>query len=131
MNRSTVLPMAGTAPPGTTGTAGIGKATALGLARLGAGVAIIGRDGDRVEDAAGEIRAAGGERVVTFVGDLSVQSEVRRLAGEALDRLPRIDVLVNNVGGYWNTHHRTADGREVRAVHRSGSFGSTRSEPPA
>ena len=37
---------------------------------------------------------------------------MRRLAGEVLQRLPRIDVLVNNVGGCWNTRHVTADGLE-------------------
>jgi retinol dehydrogenase-14 len=37
---------------------------------------------------------------------------VRRLADEVLQRLPRIDVLVNNVGGFWNTRHVTADGLE-------------------
>ncbi len=47
-----------------------------------------------------------------FVADLSTQSEVRRLAKEALQQLSRIDVLVNNVGGYWNTRHVTADGLE-------------------
>jgi len=104
--------MAGRTVLVTGGTAGIGKATALGLARMGAHVAIIGRDGDRAEETAREIRAAGGEQVDTFVGDLTVQSEVRRLADEVLQRLPRIDVLVNNVGGYWNTRHLTADGRE-------------------
>jgi NAD(P)-dependent dehydrogenase (short-subunit alcohol dehydrogenase family) len=37
---------------------------------------------------------------------------VRRLADEVLQRLSRIDVLVNNVGGYWDTRHVTADGLE-------------------
>ena len=96
----------------TGGTGGIGKATALGLAAMGARVAITGRDRDRTEDAAREIRAAGGGQVDVFVADLSSQSEVRRLADEVLQRLPRIDVLVNNVGGYWNTRHVTADGLE-------------------
>jgi NAD(P)-dependent dehydrogenase (short-subunit alcohol dehydrogenase family) len=45
-----------------------------------------------------------------FVADLSAQSEVRRLAGEVIQRLTGIDVLINNVGGYWNTRHVTADG---------------------
>lgn len=104
--------MAGRTVLVTGGTAGIGKATAMGLARLGAHVAITGRDRGRAEEAAREIRASGGERVDTFVADLSVQSQVRRLAGEALQRLPWLDVLVNNVGGYWHTRHLTADGRE-------------------
>ena len=44
---------------------------------------------------------------------MSSQSEVRRLVDQALQNLPRIDVLVNNVGGYWNTRHVTADGFEL------------------
>ena len=104
--------MAGKTVLVTGGTGGIGKATALGLAAMGAHVTITGRDAARAEDAAREIRAATGARVDVFVADLSSQSEVRRLADEALDRLPRIDVLVNNVGGYWNTRRLTADGLE-------------------
>ncbi len=87
----------------TGATGGIGKATAIGLAVLGAHLAITGRDRDRTEDVAREIRAAGGGRVEVFVADLSAQSEVRRLADEVLQSLPRLDALVNNVGGYWNT----------------------------
>jgi NAD(P)-dependent dehydrogenase (short-subunit alcohol dehydrogenase family) len=79
---------------------------------MGAHLAITGRDRDRTESAAREIRTAGGGRIEVFVGDLSTQSEVRLLAAEALKNLPRIDVLVNNVGGYWNTRHVTADGLE-------------------
>ena len=37
---------------------------------------------------------------------------MRRLASEVLDGLPRIDVLVNNAGGYWDTRHVTVDGLE-------------------
>ena len=96
----------------TGGTGGIGRATALGLARLGARVAITGRDTERAEAAAKEIRAASGGNVDVFVADLSSQAEVRRLAGEVLEAYPHLDVLVNNVGGYWNTRHVTADGLE-------------------
>ena len=96
----------------TGATGGIGKATARGLATLGAHVAITGRDRGRSEDAASEILAAGGRKVDVFVADLSSQSEVRRLADEILQRLSRIDVLINNVGGYWNTRRVTADGLE-------------------
>jgi retinol dehydrogenase-14 len=96
----------------TGGTGGIGKATAAGLAALGARVAITGRDRRRAEQAAADIRAAGGPEVDVFVADMSSQAEVRRLAFEVLDGLPRLDVLVNNVGGFWNTRHVTADGLE-------------------
>jgi retinol dehydrogenase-14 len=96
----------------TGGTGGIGKATAAGLAVLGAHVAITGRDRARAEAAAAEIRTATGGQVDVFVADLSSQADVRRLASDVLAKLPRIDVLVNNVGGYWNTRHVTADGLE-------------------
>jgi NAD(P)-dependent dehydrogenase (short-subunit alcohol dehydrogenase family) len=105
-------PMAGKTALVTGGSGGIGKATALGLATMGAQLAITGRDRTRTEGAAQEIRAAGGGQVEVFIADLSSQSEVRRLADEVVQRLPRIDVLVNNVGGYWNTRRVTADGLE-------------------
>ena len=96
----------------TGGTGGIGRATALGLANMGANVAITGRDAVRAEEAASEIRTGTGVQVDIVLADLSAQADVRRLADEALRRLPRIDVLVNNVGGYWNTRHLTVDGLE-------------------
>ena len=96
----------------TGGTGGIGKATAAGLAALGARVAITGRDRRRAEEAAADIRAAGGPGVDVFVADMSSQEEVRRLAAEVLQALPGLDVLVNNVGGFWNTRRLTADGLE-------------------
>jgi len=106
------LPMAGKTVLVTGASGGIGRATALGLATLGAHLAITGRDRGRTEAAANEIRTAGGRQVEVFVGDLSSQSEVRRLADEALQSLSRVDVLVNNVGGYWDTRHVTEDGLE-------------------
>ena len=105
-------PMTGRTVLVTGGTGGIGKATALGLAAMGARVAITGRDPDRATAAAAEIRAVAGATVEVFVADLSSQSQVRALAEQVLNRLPSIDVLVNNVGGFWATRHVTADGLE-------------------
>ena len=108
----------------TGGSGGIGKATAIGLAALGARVAIIGRDLRRAESAAVEIRGAtGNPDVDAFSADLSSQAAVRRLAGEVLAAYPRLDVLVNNVGGYWATRHVTADGLEhTFAVNHLAAF---------
>jgi NAD(P)-dependent dehydrogenase (short-subunit alcohol dehydrogenase family) len=108
----------------TGGTGGIGKATAIGLAALGARVAITGREGGRAEAAALEIRhASGNPEVDAFAADLSSQAEVRRLAAEVLDTYPRLDVLVNNVGGFWATRHVTADGLEhTFAVNHLAAF---------
>jgi NAD(P)-dependent dehydrogenase (short-subunit alcohol dehydrogenase family) len=96
----------------TGATGGIGRATALGLARMGAHVAITGRDRGRLDTAAREIRSATGTSVDVFVGDVSSQADVRNLAAEVTQTLPRLDVLVNNVGGYWNHRHLTVDGVE-------------------
>jgi len=96
----------------TGATGGIGRATALGLAQRGAHVAITGRDQARTDAAQRELQRAGGGAVDAFVADLSSQAEVRRLADEVLERLPSVDVLINNVGGYWNTRHVTVDGLE-------------------
>jgi retinol dehydrogenase-14 len=105
-------PLAGRTVLVTGGTGGIGRGAPPGWGGQGAHLAITGRDRERTEAAAREIRAAGGGQVDVFVADLSSQAEVRRLAGEVLGGLPRIDVLVNNVGGFWNTRHVTADGLE-------------------
>src|SRR5437588_6775887 len=106
-------PMAGKVVLITGGTGGIGKATAIGLAGLGARVGITGRDLERAKRAAAEIRTFSGNQAIdAFAADLSSQAEVRRLALTVLDAYPRLDVLVNNVGGFWAHQHTTADGLE-------------------
>ena len=78
--------MAGKSVLVTGGTGGIGRATAIGLAALGARVGIIGRDPVRAEAAAASIRAGPGSPAVDgFAADLSVQDGVRRLAAQVLD----------------------------------------------
>ncbi len=105
--------MAGKSVLVTGGTGGIGKATATGLAALGARVGITGRDRARTEAAAAGIRATPGSPAVdVFAADMSVQAGVRRLADQVLDTYPRLDVLVNNAGGFWAHRHVTADGLE-------------------
>jgi retinol dehydrogenase-14 len=103
--------MAGRTVLVTGASGGIGLATALGLSMLGARLAITASSPERVQAAARTVREAGGV-VEVFVADMSSQSQVRGLAGEVLERLPRLDVLVNNVGGYWNNRHITDDGLE-------------------
>ncbi|MEV1131149.1 SDR family oxidoreductase [Agromyces sp. NPDC049794] len=113
MTERTGATMAGRSVLVTGGTGGIGKATATGLARLGARVGIVGRDASRAAAAADDIRSASGNPAVdVFVADMSSQDEVRRLAAEVLAAYPRLDVLVNNVGGFWAHRHTTADGLE-------------------
>ena len=105
--------MAGKSVLVTGGTGGIGKATAIGLAALGARVGITGRDPARTQAAAAGIRAATGNVAVdVFAADMSAQAEVRRLAAQVAGTYPRLDVLVNNVGGFWAHRHVTTDGLE-------------------
>ena len=121
---TTPMWMAGKTALITGGSGGIGRATAIGLAAMGARVAITGRDLKRVESAAVDIRrATGNPEVVPFAGDLSSQVEVRSLAAAVLDAYPRLDVLINNVGGSWATRHVTADGLErTFAVNHLAAF---------
>lgn len=97
----------------TGGTGGIGKAAAVGVASMGAHVGITGRDRARAEQAAAAIADESGNPAVdVFVADMSSQAEVRRLADEVLVAYPQLDVLLNNVGGFWAHRHLTADGLE-------------------
>src|SRR3989440_4163700 len=105
--------MAGKSVLVTGGTGGIGRATAIGLAALGARVGITGRDKARTEAAAAGIAAAPGSPAVdAFAVDMSAQAGVRRLAAQVAGTYPRLDVLVNNVGGFWAHRHLTAGGLE-------------------
>jgi NAD(P)-dependent dehydrogenase (short-subunit alcohol dehydrogenase family) len=92
----------------TGATNGIGLAAAQELARRGAHLAIVARN-----EAKGAATAAQlpGETDVLYA-DLSSQASVRRLASEALERYPRIDVLVNNAGAIFEQRGLTEDGIE-------------------
>ena len=97
----------------TGGTGGIGRAAAIALSGMGARVGITGHDRGRAVDAAAAItRETGNPAVDIFVADMSSQAEVRRLAIGVLAIYPRLDVLLNNVGGFWAHRHLTADGLE-------------------
>jgi retinol dehydrogenase 14 len=96
----------------TGGTSGIGKATAMALSAMGADVVVVGRDRERGERAAAEVRAQTGGRVDLALADLSSQAEVRALAEEFKRRYDRLDVLVNNAGLVQSTRTETADGLE-------------------
>jgi NAD(P)-dependent dehydrogenase (short-subunit alcohol dehydrogenase family) len=98
---------------GTGATSGIGKETAVALAKTGATVAVVCRTRDRGETALAEIRRrAGHDAVSLFVADLSSQRAIRTVAAELQAALPRIDVLVNNAGLALRDRLVTEDGFE-------------------
>jgi NAD(P)-dependent dehydrogenase (short-subunit alcohol dehydrogenase family) len=96
----------------TGATRGIGLAAALALARRGAQLAVVARDDARGRDAVTAIEGEGGSKVDLLQADLTSQVSVRALAEEALQRYPRIDVLVNNAGAAFTTRQLTVDGIE-------------------
>jgi NAD(P)-dependent dehydrogenase (short-subunit alcohol dehydrogenase family) len=94
----------------TGGTSGIGKATAVALAAMGADVVVVGRNRERGEVALEEIKSQShSESVELMLADLSVQDEVRGLAGAFLERYDRLDVLANNAGLVQSKRTETAD----------------------
>src|SRR6185295_5436011 len=98
----------------TGGTAGIGRATAEGLARGGLDVIIVGHNRDRGERVAGQIQRQAGEPRVTFeAADLTSLGDVRALGERLAGRLAGLDVLVHNFGGMYADRQVTANGYEA------------------
>jgi len=98
----------------TGATSGIGKATAMGLANMGASVVMVGRDRGRGEAAMAEIKEKSGNASVDLMlADLSSQGQIRRLANEFKEAYPRLDVLINNAGIFLSKRVVTADGIEM------------------
>jgi len=81
----------------TGASAGIGRATALRLARTGASVVICARRADRLDAVAEEIAAAGGQ-ALAFAGDVTRAADMDALVARALERFGRLDVMMCNAG---------------------------------
>ena len=81
----------------TGASAGIGRATALRLARTGWAVALCARRADRLEAVAHEIRAAGGT-ALSVVADVTRAEEMDRFVAAAVERFGRLDVMICNAG---------------------------------
>lgn len=101
----------------TGGGTGIGRATALELARTGAAVVICGRREEPLAATAAEIEASGAACLALSV-DIREPEQVDRLAGAALERFGSIDVLVNNAGGQFEAPAAEISDKGWRAVER-------------
>jgi len=98
----------------TGATDGIGKETALRLARQGARVLLAGRNPEKGARAVSDIRQATGHDALTFLpADLSVQDDVRALADSVKATTDRLDVLVNNAGAFMVGREESSDGIEM------------------
>jgi NAD(P)-dependent dehydrogenase (short-subunit alcohol dehydrogenase family) len=94
----------------TGATNGIGKVTALELARQNYRVLITSRDATKGQQMLQELQAQNSNTVPElFVGDLSSMADVRRIAAEVCSRHPKLDVLINNAGGLFDKRQLTVD----------------------
>lgn len=108
----------------TGGGSGIGRATALRLAKDGCRIALIGRTLKKLENVKSEIEDLNGT-AITFSLDVADYSAVEKMASDVTDQFGRIDILINNAG-HSSTHRRllntTPD--EIRSVIDSNLIGT-------
>lgn len=98
----------------TGATDGIGRQTALELARLGARVIVHGRSPEQAAAARDAIRrAAQTDRVEAAAADLSSLDQVRELADDVSRRFDQLNGLINNAGVFLNERRESADGYEL------------------
>jgi NADP-dependent 3-hydroxy acid dehydrogenase YdfG len=81
----------------TGGGTGIGRATAVALARQGAHVVVVGRRPEALEEGVAAVRAAGGA-ATAYPVDVSDSDAVQRLVADVVQRWGRLDLLINNAG---------------------------------
>jgi NAD(P)-dependent dehydrogenase (short-subunit alcohol dehydrogenase family) len=108
----------------TGANSGIGFVTARELAKKGARVLMVCRDGKRGAHARTEVaQVATGGAPELLLADMSSQQSVRVLAGDVRQRFPKIDVLINNAGGIFAERGFTVDGIErTFATNHLGPF---------
>jgi citronellol/citronellal dehydrogenase len=106
----------------TGGGSGIGRCTAHELAALGTGVAIIGRNADKLDAVHAEIRSDGG-RVSIHTADIRDEAAVGDVVDAILAEHGRIDGLFNNAGGQYRAPLDTISTKGFEAVVRNNLTG--------
>jgi NAD(P)-dependent dehydrogenase (short-subunit alcohol dehydrogenase family) len=108
----------------TGSNSGIGKETALSLAKMGAHVVMVVRNQERGEKARLEIvKQTGNNSIDLMICDLSSMDSIRRFAQEFKRKYDRLDVLLNNAGAMFNKREVTPEGFErTLAVNYLGPF---------
>jgi short-subunit dehydrogenase len=116
----------------TGASAGIGRATALRLAREGADLAICARRVDRLETVAAEIARLGG-RALPVQADVTRDADMEALVNRTLDAFGRLDVMICNAGfGIYGGIERiaTADMQRLMDVNYLGTYRAARAALP-
>ncbi len=108
----------------TGANSGIGKETALGLARMGAHVVLVCRNAEKGRTALADIqRESGSSKLDLLIADMSSMASVRALAAQILEKYPRVDVLINNAGTAISKRKLSVDGIEMTiAGNHLGAF---------
>ena len=97
----------------TGANSGIGKVTALELARMGASLVLVCRNREKGKKAMDEfVKKTGNKSIELITADLLLQKEVRSVANEFLSSHARLDVLINNAGTNFPNYGITEDGIE-------------------
>lgn len=99
----------------TGATSGIGRATALRLAKENARVAAVGRNAAALAELKNEIEEAGG-KILTIQADVTDQSEVQKIISETVSHFERINILVNAAGVILNGSLETTAPNEFDQV---------------
>lgn len=98
----------------TGATAGIGLVTAQALAQRGATLVIVGRNPTKCAATVEQLKqSSGNSHISALLGDLSLQSQVRQVAAQFLQRFDRLDVLINNAGAHFMNRQETPEGIEL------------------
>ena len=95
----------------TGGTSGLGRATALQLAKKGASVVIIARSNTKANQVIKEIEKEGGKGR-SIISDLSSMKDTKEAAVSIIYAVKRLDVLINNAGAHFPNYIETSEGFE-------------------
>jgi citronellol/citronellal dehydrogenase len=107
----------------TGGGTGMGRATAIEMARCGADIALLGRRTGPIEDCAEVIRGLG-RKAVAISADIRAPEQIEDAMRRIKEEFGRLDILVNNAGGQFVTPARELNNKGFETVIRNNLVGS-------
>ena len=114
----------------TGGNSGIGRATALAMAREGASLALVGRNEQRLQQVVQEVRALGAQ-AEGFVADTSVPGQIEEAVALAIARFGRLDIAHLNAGIYMRCPAADLTMDQIRSIMENNFYGTLNTLYPA